>query len=142
MYKKVKVMKDKVKVIMADDNPLVLEGVNLMLSKRDDIIVLDKCNDGLELVENNNLSFADLLLVDIDMPRMNGIEAAIRVNYKFPHLPMIAITMHKEKVYLNEIVSAGFKAFIHKPEISKELFHVIDQVLNKEFVFPNNLQII
>jgi len=132
--------KDTINVIIADDNPLVIEGLILMLSKRKDIRVLDTCKDGLELVSNENLAYAGLLLVDIDMPIMNGIEAAIRVNYKHPLLPMIAITMHKEKVYLEEIVGAGFKGFVHKPEISKNLYDVMRMVLDNKFAYPDNLK--
>ena len=89
---------------------------------------------------SNKLHLADILLVDIDMPEINGIEAAKRINFDHPSLPMVAITMHQDRVYLLDIVSAGFQGFVSKPEAAKNLFDTIDQVINKEFAFPDSLE--
>ena len=133
--------KDKINIIIADDSDVFIEGLRLMFSKKKEYHILDTCKNGLELINNINLSKADLLLIDIEMPKMNGIIAATKLNCINVNLPMIAITMYKEKIYLEDIIKAGFKAFIHKPEVSKSLFYVIEQVLNNEFIFPDNLLI-
>jgi len=53
---------------------------------------------------------------------------------------MVAITLHKDEVFLQDIIGAGFKAFVYKPEVASSLIKVINRVLNNEFVFPNNLK--
>ncbi len=135
-------IKDKINIIITDDNLAFIEGLKLLLSKNQDFSILDICSNGLELINNKSLHVADLLLVDIEMPEMNGLDAATRINYKYPTLPMIALTMHYDKVYLNDIIMCGFKAFIHKPEVHNKLCEVIELVLSNEFVFPEKLKII
>lgn len=131
---------DITNIIIADDNSEFIEGLRLILSKDSKYQILDTCSNGLELTKNENLAKADLLLIDIEMPEMNGIDAAIAVNYDYPKLPMIALTMHQEKVYLNEIICAGFKGFIYKPDVPKQLAEVIHLVKNDKFCFPDNLK--
>ena len=132
---------NKINVIIADDSPEFIEGLSLMISKDLNLKILDICNNGLELINSSYLWQANLLLIDIEMPIMNGLDAAMRINYKRPELTMVALTMHKEKVYLYEIISAGFKGFIHKPNVPNQLFEVIHAVMNNRFVFPKDLNI-
>lgn len=133
--------RDVINIILADDSTSFMDGLELILAKSPNCVIIDKCYNGKELLECPNLHKADLLITDIEMPLMNGIEAARRINYVFPFLPMIAITMHQEKIFLQEIIMAGFKGFIYKPEVSHKLNDVIQQVLNDKFAFPNNLKI-
>ena len=133
--------KDKIKVIVADDNLVFLEGLNLLFSKRDEFKILDTCANGKELINNKHIGRADLLLIDIEMPEMNGFEAAKYINHHYSKLPMIAITMYMDTVYMNDIMGSGFKAFIHKPEVSEKLFDTIASVLNNKRVFPKNIKL-
>lgn len=130
---------NKTKVIIADDSTVFLDGLKLLFSKQSWLEVIDICSDGLELVNHQKIGYAHLLLVDIDMPKMSGVEAAGEINKRFPNLPMIAMTMYNDKVYVEEIVMAGFKGFIHKPEIYNILFKTIEDVLDGKYVFPNDL---
>ena len=130
---------EKIKIIIADDYPRYIQGLKHILSTSSIYKILDECENGLELTKSPELPFVNVLLVDIDMPVMNGIEAAKKINWDYPQLPMIAITMHQDTLYLNDIIGAGFKAFIYKPEAADNLLNVIEQVINKKFVFPDNL---
>lgn len=131
----------KINIIIADDNLVFLEGLRFLISTRSELIVIEESRNGFELMNSKNLNNADLLLIDIEMPVKNGIEAAKHINNHYRDLPMIAMTMHHENVFLNDILGAGFKGYIYKPDLSKVLFDRITKVLNKEFVFPDNLNI-
>jgi DNA-binding NarL/FixJ family response regulator len=133
-------MNDKLKIIIADDNHTFLTGLQLLLKKNFTCEIIEACKDGKELVQSPNLSKADLLITDINMPEMNGVEAAKRINFQYSNLPMVAITMNLESVYLRQIISVGFKGFVYKPDVSQKLASVIHLVLNKQFVFPDNLK--
>lgn len=133
--------KKAINVIIVDDDPVFLDGLKFLISEPDKFRVIDTCTNGTELINSQKLSDADLVLSDIEMPEMDGIEAAMRLNYFYPKLPMVALTMYKEKVFLREIIGAGYRGFVHKPEISKELFNVIDKVLNNKFSFPEELKV-
>ncbi|MEN8119880.1 MAG: response regulator transcription factor [Bacteroidota bacterium] len=131
---------DNIKIIIADDSPKYIEGLKVLLSTSSKYQILEVCENGRELIQSSKLHLADLLLIDINMPEMNGLEAARIIDVDYPHLPMIAITMYQDELYLKDIISMGFNAFVHKPEAANNLLIVIDQVLNKKFVFPNNLK--
>ena len=131
--------KKLIHIIIADDSPTFLDGLQLILSRNNQYKVIDVCYNGLELNESEMLGKADLILSDIDMPEYNGIEAAKRINFRYPKLPLIALTMHKENVFLKDIVLAGFKGFLYKPEIAGSLYEVINKVLNNKFSFPEDL---
>ncbi|PLX17369.1 MAG: hypothetical protein C0599_13705 [Salinivirgaceae bacterium] len=133
-------MEKKINTIIADDNKRFLQGLEFILSKMD-YKVIETCNDGIDLINSPNLQYADLILTDLEMPHMGGFEAGLRVNYLYPHIPIIALTMHQEKVYLEEIIKSGFKGFIYKPDISKKISQVIDQVFHNEFAFPKKLKL-
>jgi len=131
----------EIKIIIADDSPQFVEGLQILFSTSPKYKILEVYKNGRDLVQSNILYTADLLLVDIDMPEMNGIDAADKINFKYPQTPMIAITMHQDKIYLLDIIRVGFKAFIYKPDVAIKLLEVIDKVLNQQFIFPENLKI-
>jgi DNA-binding NarL/FixJ family response regulator len=133
--------KNKINIIITDDSPTFIAALSELLSTDPRFNIIDTCCNGLELTNNKNLIKAHLLLIDIEMPKMNGLEAARSINFKLPTLPMIALTMHQEKVYLADIVRSGFRAFVFKPEIPSKLLNIIDLVLQNKFIFPDNLKI-
>lgn len=133
---------NNIKVIVADDSAEFLEGILLLLSTDPRFEVIATYSNGLDLVNSVVLHEAHFIFTDIEMPGMNGIDAARRINFKNPNVLMVAMTMYFDKVYLEEIISAGFKAFIHKPDIAEQLFDVIESILNRKFVFPHNLKML
>lgn len=134
-------LEKNIKIIIADDIPEFIEGLKVLLTMSEKYQIIDILNDGEALVNSSVLHKANLILTDIEMPIMNGFEAAKRINYNYPDIPIIALTMYFDKIYLEDIIKAGFRAFIHKPNIADELFDVIDKVLNNKFIFPHNLRL-
>lgn len=131
----------KIGVLIVDDSPEFLEGLQMLFSITEDYEITDILTNGEELVQFPRIEQVDIILLDIEMPILNGIEAAKRINYNYPNKPMIALTMYIDRVYLLEIVEAGFKAFIHKPDIADRLFDTMDRVLKNEMVFPDNIKL-
>lgn len=131
----------KIKVIIADDSPEYIRGVKALLSISGHFEIVETVENGEDLVNCRVLPEVDIILSDIQMPKMNGIDAAKQINFNNPNLKMIALTMYKDSIYLTDIISAGFKGFVHKPETARSLIDTIHKVLNNEFVFPNNIEI-
>lgn len=129
-----------IKVVIADDSPMFREMLKVMFKSSDKYEVIDEYTNGEDLVISSSVNIADVVLVDIDMPIKDGVQAAREINYQNASIPLIAITLHKEAVYLHEIISAGFKGFIYKPEVATQLFSTIEKVLEKGFVFPASLK--
>ena len=112
-----------------------------MIEKHPKLILTEVYHNGLELIESPMLVNADLILMDIEMPVMNGLDAAAQMNKLYPRIPLIALTMHQENIYLEEIILAGFRGCIFKPNIPRTLFSVIEQVFNNGYIFPKELKL-
>ncbi|MCG8580862.1 MAG: response regulator transcription factor [Bacteroidales bacterium] len=128
-----------VNVIIVDDNMDFAKGLCELLSVWPYYKIIDVLNDGAEIVNHPMLWLTDLVLMDVNMPRLNGIKAGKQVNYHFPNIKMIAITLNKEIVYLKELVAAGFKGFIDKTTIVEDLEDVLMTVHSNKYAFPRNL---
>lgn len=131
--------KKSINIIIADDNEKFIEGLKLYIYANSSYQIINVLTSGKELTETPDLARADVLLLDIQLPDITGIDAAKNVIQRYPNLPIIAMTMHQEKVYLDDIISVGFKGFIHKPELVNELFKAIDKVIAGKFAFPDDL---
>ena len=133
-------MTEPIKIILVDNNLQFLEGLQLFFQRDSKYHVLELLSNGEQLVSSDKLHLADLIISDIDMPVMGGVEAARKVNEKLPHLPIIALTMHVESVFIADMISAGFKGYVYKPKLTKDLIRVINEVLNESVSFPDNLK--
>lgn len=134
-------MENEIKTILVDDNPIFLEGLNSLLKRDNRLKIIERLSSGKELLESPNLLKADLILMDIEMPGINGFETAKWVNYRSQYIKLIAITMYQDKVYLEQLIEAGFRGFVNKAEVASMLFKVIDQVMENKFVYPGNIKI-
>jgi two-component system response regulator DegU len=129
-------MKDQIKIIIVDDNPLFLEGISTFLSKEKDYEIVACFSSGIELLEYCNNYNPDLILLDIEMPELNGIQTAKWLNWFRNELKLIAITLYQENVNLSQLIGAGFRGFVNKNYVYEKLPHVINSVLKNEFAFP------
>lgn len=127
---------NKINLIITDDNPAFVEALRFFLSKFDVFEIIAVCRNGLDLINNNNLPNADLLLVDIEMPEMDGLEAAGILKTRYPDLPLIAVTMHQDQILVKEIMNAGFNGVAYKAEVGKNLVNSIEKVLSDSYDFP------
>lgn len=128
-------------VILVDDNQIFLEGLKSLLERRHDLQVIYTYNSGTDLLADDKFGYADLILLDIEMPGISGFETAKRINYLYPQIKIIAITMYQDQVYLQQLIEAGFKGFVNKTEVDHSLFAVIDSVLKNTFSFPENIEL-
>jgi two-component system response regulator DegU len=129
-------MKRKIQIIIVDDNPTFLEGISTFLSMETDYEIVACFLSGKTLLENINNYDPDLILLDIEMPELNGIETARRLSYYGVELKLVAITFYHDKVYIKQLRESGFRGFVHKNKISKDLCQVINCVLKDELAFP------
>ena len=108
------------KVLLVDDHTLFRNGLKGLLESEGIAQVVGEASDGIEFLEMLPASEADVVLLDIDMPRMNGTEAAARALVIDPGLKIITLSMHGDEHYYFSMVSAGVKGFLLKSsEISE-----------------------
>ncbi|MEA3450637.1 MAG: response regulator transcription factor [Bacteroidota bacterium] len=132
-------------IIIADDHIIFRKGLRTVLDEIPFIKVIAEVHNGLELLKTMKKQAADVILMDINMPEMNGVEATKKVKVKYPDTAVIALTMHEGIGYFNQMIDAGADAFLLKKTTQEELEKSITAVMNgenyysKEFVGALNI---
>ena len=130
-------MEKSIRVLLVDDHPLLREGIRSSLSSNSDITVVGEAGDGLEGIEKTATLAPDIVLLDIGMPKMNGLEAAKILNEKHSQSKILILTMHKRWEYAQRLLDLGVKGYILKDAPLNELGMAIRQVsLGQVYVSP------
>jgi two-component system, NarL family, response regulator NreC len=117
-----------IKILLADDHTIVRQGLKLILSAHPDLQVVGEAANGKEAVEMAARLKPDLVLMDVAMPDLNGIEATRRMVEANPRQRILVLSMHKEAVYVREILRAGARGYILKDVIDTELLNAVRSV--------------
>jgi two-component system response regulator NreC len=128
----------KIKVLVVDDHTIVRDGICVLLGLAGDIEIVGEASNGKEAIEMVKKFKPDIVIMDIAMPIMNGIEATRRINKEFPEIKVLALTQYSNKEYVYPIIEAGAKGFISKTAASSELASGI-RAINKgdSFLSPS-----
>jgi DNA-binding NarL/FixJ family response regulator len=129
----------EIKVILADDHNLFRNGLKLLLSGQDHVKVVAEASDGTELLELLDNTYPDVVLLDIEMPVMNGIEAAQKAISKYPNLKIISLSMYGEEEYYYKMIDAGVKGFILKNSDIAEVMKAIKIVIEGGTYFSSDV---
>jgi DNA-binding NarL/FixJ family response regulator len=130
----------KTTVLVADDHELVREGICKLLDLYEDVEVVDEAGDGLETVKKVREYFPELILLDLNMPRMNGIDTIRKVKEIAPDTKVLILTIHDEEEYVFEVTKAGAEGYIQKDIKPKDLKTAIKTVINGGKVFPPSIE--
>lgn len=117
-----------IKILIADDHQLVREGLATLLSDDPNIEVIGQAKDGKEAVESAKKLNPDILIMDIGMPLVNGIEATGILKKEIPDLKIIGLTMHADKTYVKGMLEAGADGYLFKNCAYDELMLAINTV--------------
>ncbi len=127
-----------IKVMLADDHVLIREGIRQLLEFDGAIEVIDEANDGNECLEKLNKVKPDILLLDINMPKKNGIEVLEEIKNNNMNVKVLILTVHNEVEYLLKAVDIGVDGYILKDTESNELKKAIISIVNGEsYIQPN-----
>ncbi len=127
------------KIFLVDDHKLLLSSMKVMLNKEKDIKVVGKAYNGNDFLKELDKTEIDVALMDIDMPGMNGIEAAKKAFAKKPGLKIITVSMFDDFDSYNKVIEAGINGFVVKNADKKELLEAIHAVQNQEKYFSPQL---
>ena len=120
-----------IKVIIADDHKLVREAWNLLLSRDKRLSIIAICENGFQVVEACKTLSPDVVLMDINMPLMNGFETSRRIRRKGIETPIIALTAFDKNEITDEAIAAGINDIIIKPFEPVQLFKIINCLILK-----------
>src|SRR5437016_7345687 len=113
---------EKIKVLIADDHRVVREGLAAILKTKDDIHIVGEAQDGMEAVEKVKTLVPDVVLMDVSMPRMGGVEAPRQIKPEFPNIEVVALTMFDEQQYIFDLFLAGATGYLLKNSEPVEIF--------------------
>ncbi|MFW5941078.1 MAG: response regulator [Chloroflexota bacterium] len=128
----------KIRIILADDHVVVRSGLRMLLAAHSDIEIVGEAESGVEAVEKVRISKPDVILMDIQMPDMNGIEATQRIKKVAPETAVLALTMHEDDHYFFEMLHAGASGYVPKRAAPDELLNAIRTVNEGDvFLYPS-----
>jgi DNA-binding NarL/FixJ family response regulator len=127
----------KHRIVLADDHIMLRQGLKRILAERSDFDVVGEAGDGLELLSTVKKTAPDVVVLDISMPGLRGIEAIPEIRKSCSDTKILVLTMHKEEDYLIQALSAGASGYLLKEDADKELYAAIEKILQgKIFVSP------
>jgi two-component system invasion response regulator UvrY len=127
-----------IRVFIADDHAIVRAGLKRLLSETEDIEVTGEAGDGLEALAAVDGVPMDVLLLDLNMPNLGGIEVLKEVRKRRPSLGVLVLTMYPEDQYALRVFQSGGDGFISKSSVSEELIHAIRRVAaGRKYVSPS-----
>ncbi len=116
------------RIVLADDHVLVRQGLRRIIEEKAELQVIGEANDGIELLALLGEVTPDLVVLDIFMPNLRGIEAIHEIKKVHPDMKILILTMHRDKEYLYLALSAGAKGYLLKEDADKELFSAIEKI--------------
>jgi two-component system nitrate/nitrite response regulator NarL len=132
------VKKDKpkrIKLLLVDDHPIVLDGIKSHLCAQPEFEVVGDAANGQEALRKAKLTLPDVVLMDISMPHMNGLEAMANLRKQVPNAKVLILTMHDSKEYIAQVVRSGARGYLLKDSAPAELVGAIKAVHGGEVYF-------
>lgn len=125
----------RIKLLLVDDHPIVLDGIKSHLCAQPEFEVVGDAANGQEALRKAKLTLPDVVLMDISMPHMNGLEAMANLRKQVPNAKVLILTMHDSKEYIAQVVRSGARGYLLKDSAPAELVGAIKAVHGGEVYF-------
>jgi DNA-binding NarL/FixJ family response regulator len=125
------------RILVADDHESVRKGVCVILGTRGDIEVCGEASNGQEAIDKAQELKPDLIILDITMPVLSGIDAAEVIRKRLPHIPILFLSMHQGRQIIAEAKRIGVSGYVRKSDAAATLLNAVDALLRNEPFFPD-----
>jgi DNA-binding NarL/FixJ family response regulator len=125
-------MREKIHILLVDDHAVVRQGFKMILAAQPDMEIVGEAGNGREALDLAGQLQPDVIVMDVAMPELNGIEATRRVADLSPRSRVLALSMHKDSVYVREILRAGARGYLLKDSIASDLLAAVRAVSRGE----------
>lgn len=127
----------KIRVIIVDDHSLVREGIAAFLKCYDNIEVIAEASDGLEAIEKTRQLHPDIVLMDVAMPTLGGLEATVEIRKNDPSVKILVLTQYDDKEYILRFLKAGVSGYLLKKAVGSDLITAITAIMAGEtYLYP------
>jgi len=127
--------KARIKVMLVDDHPVVRKGVSSCLSRHEHLQIVAEASDGREAVAKARQLLPNVILMDIDMPHMNGLAVTELLRKELPEIKVLILSMHSNTDYVMRIIQSGARGYVLKEAPTEELVRAVDAVHSGEAFF-------
>jgi two-component system response regulator NreC len=118
----------KKKVLIADDHALVREGIVAFLKLCDDIEIVAEASDGLEALEKAAKYRPDIVIMDINMPKLGGLETTVEIKKLYPHIKVLVLTQYEDREYISRFLKAGVSGYLLKKAVGSDLITALKTI--------------
>ncbi len=125
---------DKVRILLADDHTILRDGIRALLDDEPDMVVVGEAEDGRTAVRLACQLKPDVVIMDIAMPLLNGLEATRQIKHDCPQVKVLILTMHENEEYIRQVLASGAMGYILKDAAARELLDAIHTVQRGEAV--------
>lgn len=128
-----------IKILIADDHQMFIDGIKALLKNEKEIKVVGEALNGEEVLSLLKKEKADIILLDINMPKMDGIEATREIKKKFPDVKIIILTMHNKNEFISGLANEGASGYVLKNTGKRELLDAIESVYEGKTFFSKEV---
>jgi two-component system nitrate/nitrite response regulator NarL len=128
-----------IKIILVDDHPLFREGIASRLSMNDDIDIIAEADNGKQLLTRLETLHPDIIMMDISMPEMNGMDVLEILSESFPDVRVIILSMHDDKEYILNVIRSGAAGYLLKDISGEDMIYAIQKVYKGGKYFSNEV---
>ena len=118
----------KIRVLLADDHTIVRQGLRALLDSQEDIEVVGEAEDGRQAFEKTKELLPDVVVIDITMPNLNGVEATRQIKKLNPEIKVLVLTVHDNEEYVHQMLQAGASGYLLKESAVTDLVSAINAV--------------
>ncbi len=122
-----------VRILVADDHPVVRQGLGTLLGSRSDWEIVDEAENGVEAVERAERLKPDVVVLDVSMPEMDGLEACRQIRKRAPKSEVLMVTQHDSAQMVREALRAGARSYVVKSDAARDLLAAVEAVSQHQF---------
>jgi DNA-binding NarL/FixJ family response regulator len=131
--------KRRLRVLLADDHQIVRDGLRLLINSQAEMRVVGEAANGKQALARAEELKPDVVVMDLSMPELNGLQATVLLKARFPELKVIALTAHEDESYLSQLCKAGASGYVLKRSAGEQLIQAIAAVARGELCFEPSL---
>lgn len=113
-------------IMLVDDHALVRQGIRRIIEEKSDLKIIVELRDGLELMEALKKKLPQMVILDVSMPHLGGIEATQMIKSSYPEVKVLILTLHNRREYVDQARLVGAEGYLLKDEVDKELLSAIE----------------